>query len=303
MQTVLILALFSMLITIMSSFVMGAGSSTAQLSQQRIAETKAYFRNIELVVNEDLTPAQLEAAPASQTAAQVLQQNAVAQMAPGSWGNPLVDAWGTPLRIPSSFPRANIALANGVMAPITGFVLISAGPDRTFQTSLPVANTLASLQGVVPPTGSDDIVVTFTNEDSQRRQLAILQARLERIAAAMLRHYRLQLSDYRGTIETNYRTALQNNPGTPPPNWATLLTSDPNAPQFVDLRNTNARPELGVAEEFDVLEKLWPNDGRMEVGFIETNPDLRLSATLVLRHTSSQPWPFVDLRVPIRGGV
>jgi hypothetical protein len=302
MQAVFILAFFSMLMAIMSSFIMGAGSSTAQLSRQRIAETEAYFRNIELVVNEDLTPAQLEAAPATQTAVEVLQQSPIAQMAPGSWGNPLVDAWGTPMRIPQSFPRANIALANGVMAPITGFVLISAGPDRTFQTSLPAANTLASLQGVIPQVGSDDLVATFTNEDAQRRQLAMLQARLERIATAMLRNYRLKLSDYRGTIEANYRAALQSNPGTPPPNWAALLTSDPNAPRFVDIRNTNSRPELGVAEEFAVLEKLWPNNGRMEVGFIETNPDLRISATLVLRHTSSQPWPIVDLRVPIRGG-
>ena len=63
MQAALLLAFFSLLIGIMSSFVVGAGSSSGQLKEALINETRAYFDNIARVVNEDITPARLEAAP------------------------------------------------------------------------------------------------------------------------------------------------------------------------------------------------------------------------------------------------
>ncbi|MCA3244324.1 MAG: hypothetical protein INF43_03340 [Alphaproteobacteria bacterium] len=302
MQTILVLAVFSLFMGILSSLVLGSGSNSAQLNKALQKETAQYFRAVEQVVNSELTPNQLEVAPPSWTAEQILTQPALRQLAPGRWGDPMRDSWGSPIRANTRFLRQNIALSAQAVAPITGFILISAGPDRVFQTTLNSPTTLAALQGVVPPSGSDDIVVAFTDEDSQRVVLANLTTRLERIANAMLRDYQTKMTIYRGTIEANYRTTLQTNPAAAPPDWNTLLLTDPNAPRFADITDTTVRNDLGVTEEFAYLERLLPGNGRMEVTL--TSADLRQGATLQLVNFSASPspWSVVNLSIPLKGG-
>ncbi len=303
MPAVFFIALFSLVIALMMSFVVGSGSNVGQLNQQLAQETENYFKNLELVVNQDITPKQLELANDTATAEQILRQNALAQMAPGRWGNPLYDAWGNPLSMPVNFPRENVAISADARVPVTGIILISAGPDRIFQTNLPTGGGLSGLFGVVPPSGSDDIVTTFTDEEAQRQTLASLNSRLERIAKAMLRVYKIEFAKYRLAVEANYRNELLSNPSAPPPDWSSLIANDENAPQFVDIRDTEARKTLGVEEEFAFLERLLPNNGQMRVTFQESAPDLHLGATLLLTNASNaSPWPVVQLKIPLKGG-
>jgi hypothetical protein len=200
------------------------------------------------------------------------------------------------------FLRQNTALSSQAVAPVTGFIFISAGPDRIFQTTLISPSSLAALQGVVPPAGSDDIVLVFTDDDAQRSVLASLTARLERIANAMLRDYQRKMTVYRATIESNYRTALQTNPAASPPNWNTILLNDANAPRFADITNDSVRNALGVTEEFAYFERLLPGNGRFQVTM--NSPDLRQSATLGLINylASPSPWPVMNLSIPLKGG-
>lgn len=302
MQSILVLAVFSLLMGLLASFVANTGSSTAQLDKQLARETQDYFRAIEQVVNGELTPNQLEASPPAWTAEQVLNQPALRPLAPGRWGSPLLDSWGNPIAMNTKFLRQNIALSGQAVAPVTGFIFISAGPDRVFQTTLISPSSLPALQGVVPAAGSDDIVLAFTDDDAQRAVLANLTSRLERIANAMLRDYQSKMTVYRATIENNYRTALQTNPATPPPDWNTILVNDANAPRFADVNDPNIRNSLGVTEEFAYLERLLPGNGRFQVTL--SSPDLRQSATLGLINYSASPspWSGMNLSIPLKGG-
>jgi hypothetical protein len=308
MQAVIILAFFSLLIGIMSSFVVGAGSSTSQLQNALTQETLTYFEGIEKVINQEFTPNRFEAAPLGTSIQEILSQTAILQIAPGKWANPTYDAWGNSLRL--GMVRENIPLSGQAVAPVTGFLLLSAGPDRVFQTTVPTnLSSLAALQGIMVPAGSDDILATFTDEDAQRNTLSMLTMRLERIAGAMLRHYQIQMVEYRTKIENDYRNALVSNPATPPPDLTALLASDSNAPKFVNLSTDNPnrfedRKPLGVPEEFDVLERLLPSGGQLEVSIL-SGADLRFGATLVLRNPAGRlgsPWPTVNLTIPLKGG-
>ncbi len=313
MQIALMLALFSLLAGVMSSYVVTAVVSTPQLSKALASETLAYFRGVDRVVNREFTPNQLQAMPVNMTMQDFMNQSAIRQLAPGQWGNPMLDAWGRSLRVMRQPLRQTVALSREVSVPVTGFVFISAGADGVFQTELPSqqiagsTNTaglnLARLQSIVAPTGSDDLVFAFTDEEAQRETYAMVKARLERIATVMMKDYQTKINVFKAVHDEAYRVQLLTNPTAVAPDLTVLLLTDPNAPSFADVNTEAARRDLGVLEEFVALERMLPNNGRMRVELTSSN--LRLGATLTLSNfsTSPSPWPVVNLSIVLNGGI
>jgi hypothetical protein len=303
MQSILVFAFFSLLMGVISSFVIAVGGSSNQLKNTLVTETKQYFSSIEKVVKREYTTNQLQATPPGWTAAQLVSQTAIQQLAPGRWGNATYDAWGSPIRM--QLVRENLALSGQVVVPVTGILLVSAGPDRTFQVTNTSPSTLAALQGVVPPLGSDDVVLSFTDAEAQREVMNKLTNKLQRIADVMMRDYQVRVIAFRNDVETAYRQALLTNPTAVIPDFNDKVRNDPAAPQFADLADAQARQRLGVAEEFDYLERVVPQSGQLRVTTQLLNPsNPRDGVILGLSNNPANPspWGVVNLSVTLRGG-
>jgi hypothetical protein len=141
------------------------------------------------------------------------------------------------------------------MAPVTGFILLSSGPDQVSQTDVSGITTLAGMSGAVAPAGSDDIIYAFTDEMAQRKQMEVVQSRVGRIAAAALADYQKRMNDYRTTRLAAYQQKLA---AGQPADLNAMMSDDGSAPTFLSLSDATQRRQLGVDEDITQLEKTLP---------------------------------------------
>lgn len=283
MQAIIIMALFSLVLSIAGGIAIGSGPNTQQMVQMQVQQMQEYMRNVEIIMN-DITRNELEAAPSTVTdMVPYIQSNQnLMQLSSGRWADPALDAWGNPLK--GYVVRENRVLyVNGtdkIVAVVTGVVLASAGPDREFQTSIPTVTTIAALQGILPPVGSDDIVAVFTDEATQQDLWQGMMTRMRRIANAELNDYQLKLGTYKLALEEKYRQEIAETGAVTSPSLEVMLKTDPDAPQYADLNSTAGRLALGVDSDFSALERTWGNGGRMKVTST-SNADGTLTLQLV----------------------
>lgn len=292
MQAIFFITLFSLFLSIGTSIVIGSGSSSTQITQARIDETQAFFNSLQASINQ-ITRDNLQATTAAQVTdpANFIKTNEnLAQLASGRWTDPTLDPWGKAIQVLAA--RENRVLysngADQVIAPVTGFALISSGPDQVLQTAIPTNPTIASLQGILPPVGSDDIVSVFTDEPAQRQNWTYRQKHLQNIANAMMRHYQFQTKNYVDNYSANYLTQLQTRGVTTTPDITTLMLTDPNAPTYPDVNDISSRASLGVEEDFQALERVLPSGGSFRVEST-TNPDNSVTLRLTNGPTRT-PW-------------
>lgn len=290
MQAMLLIAVFSLFMSVAGSIVINSGAGTAQITQQRIDEMKTYFEAIEIVVS-DITRNnfQFGTSAADDVATLVRNTRELSQLSTGRWSDPMLDAWGSLITAVQAREFRALASGNGqIVAPVTAVALISPGPNKQLETVIPGTLTIASLQGVLPPSGSDDIVHVFNNESAQRQNWDKVQHHLSRIAAAELRFYQMQIFEYRNTLMTDYLALLRNSGGASVPDISVIMANDPDAPHFKDISSMAARYELGIDDDFSAIERNLQGGGRLEVQ-TTLNPDK--SATLTVRNSSSPtPW-------------
>lgn len=258
MQAILLITMFTLMLSVINGIITGSGSSTAELTAERIAQTKAYFKAIDAVVNQELTPNHWKANTVGTTnvAQFVRLVPSLKQLSPSRFTDKALDPWSNPIVgkiiTENRIIYADAATGARVMAPITGFLLVSMGPDRQLQTKLNVT-TLSGLLGAVPPAGSDDIAYTFTDEMAQRDQLKRLQGHVGRIAAAALQDYQLRLSTYRAARIASYQAQLA--AGGSIADLDDMMEDGANAPTFLPLSSAATRTALGVDEEFQRVEE------------------------------------------------
>lgn len=297
MQALLFMAIFSMFMSVATNIVVGSVGSTQQLTNQRRQETEEFFKNIGMVIN-NLTRNAFEAAPVNQTDPIALIENTqeLSQLGGGHWRGPTYDPWGS--QIIALMARENrVIYTNGidtVVAPVSAFALVSPGPNRALETELPGAASIASLQGILPPVGSDDIVSVFTNEAAQRENWAVVQHRVERIAAAEMRYYQVQAFQYRNQLMNQYLQQIKATGVLVPPDISQMMKDDPNAPQFLDLNRDAAgldsnRRKLGVDDDFNIIERTLTNGGRLKV-VTTTNPDKTITLKVINDPNNPTPW-------------
>jgi hypothetical protein len=258
MQAALLVAIFTLLFAVMASLVSNNPNSS-QLKANWIAQTKAYFKNIELVVNNKLTPSYWQANPGNiaTLADYIRNTNSLKQLSPSAFPDKALDPWGSVLQgaiLTRTMPEfVDASTGAKVLAPVTGFLLVSPGPDRTLQTTLPTitgTTTLAVLQGVTA--AGDDIVYTFTDEAAQIDQLKRIRAHLDRIAAAALQDYQQKLATYRAARVAAYQAQLSASGSVS--DLDTMMQDGSDAPTFADLSVAAQRVSLGVDEDFREIE-------------------------------------------------
>lgn len=283
MQAIIVVALFSLVLAIAGGIAIGSGPNTQQMTRMQVQQMQDYFHDVEVVMR-DITSNQLEAAPATvNDIVPYIQSNQnLMQLSSGRWADPALDAWGNPLK--GYVVRENRVLyTNGsdkVVAVVTGVVLASAGPDREFQTDVSAAGTIAALQGILPPVGSDDIVAVFTDESTQQETWQGMMTRLRRIANAELNDYQLKLASYKLALDDKRRQELADTGAITTPSLDVMLKTDPDAPKFADINVAANRLALGVDSDFSALERIWGNGGRMKV-VSTANADGTLTLQLV----------------------
>lgn len=258
MQAALLVAIFTLLFAVMASLVSNNPNSS-QLKANWIAQTKGYFKSIDLVVNNKITPTYWQANPNNITtvADYIRNTNSLTQLSPSAMTDKALDPWKSVIQgviLTRTMPEfADPTTGARVLAPVTGFLLVSPGPDRTLQTTIPTitaGTTLAVLQGVTA--AGDDIVYTFTDEAAQIDQLKRMRAHLDRIGAAALQDHQQQLATYRTARVAAYQAQLAASGSVS--NLDTMMEDGADAPPFADLTVAAQRVTLGVDEDFREIE-------------------------------------------------
>lgn len=269
MQTIFIISIFSLIMTVISAIISMGSSNTAQLTDQRIEETRQFFENISRVALNDITMEYMHGNPNGATTPESFIKNLseIKRLSSGRLTNPALDAWGQEIQgaVLTEYQSltASTDPENRVIVPVTGYLLVSGGPDRVIQTTITSPTNVAQIYSVVVPTNSvgvpqnDDIIYAFDNRTVQQQILESIKARMNRIGTAALKELQVRISDYRQTKLATYQQQVASGQQ----GDLTLLdiTNDTAAPKFLALDNSNQgkdnRRLLGVDEEFAMLER------------------------------------------------
>lgn len=297
MQTIMIIAIFSMVIAIMGSMISNGTSNSKQLVQDRVTETRQFFDSVAKVVRSEITPDYFEGNPngATTPADYIKGLQQLKLLSTGRMSDPSLDAWGRPIdgRIFTSYQSLTSSTdsRNKVLVPVTGFLFVSSGPDGILQTTIPTITNLSGIYGVVA--AGDDIVYSFDNRRAQEDMLKSIDARMQRIGTAALKELQSRVAPYRQAKLAAYQAQVANGKDV---SIDTLdITHDVNAPTFIDLGSTSQgldnRLKLGVDEEFTILEARTPTNKQMA---LTTEVPATLSDPLVIeiKNNANRPTPW-----------
>ncbi len=302
MQALFIIALFTFVITLMTSIMTSGSSNSAQLTDDRIAEVGRFFEAVAKVVKNDITQQYLHANPNGDTdpADYIRNIPVLAAMSSGLYGDAGVDAWGKDLQggIVTEYllVSASSDSENVVRIPVTAVAFVSGGPDGVIQTTIPSnPTTILQVRNILVPTNAqgvpqnDDIVYTFDNREDQMRQLQNLRTRMEHIGTAALKEYQYNVTQFRAQKVAEYQTAIQAGQAATPPDME--LTSYSNAPKMISLNTAANRYKLGVDEDFKILERTLASGGKMRVTAASpATASAPLMITLQNDATNPTPW-------------
>lgn len=291
MQALLLIAVFSLFMSIATNIVVGSGANTQQLTALRREETERFFRSVEMVIN-NYTRDNFDAPKTNDPLNILRNYQDIRQLASGHWADPAIDPWGSVVTgLVAREDRVLYTSSGGdsVIAPVTAIALISPGPNHQLETAVPQTATISALQGILPPVGSDDIALVFTNEAAQRENWSTVQHRLDRIAAAEMRYYQIQALEYRIKLMNDYLTQIKQTGALTAPDISQMMRDDPNAPQFLDLNADANRRLLGVDDDFALIERILTSGGRLQVKTF-TQPDKSLTLEVINNPAWPTPW-------------
>jgi hypothetical protein len=303
MFAIAVLAAFGLFMAIFMGYVANIQDNVQQLNLQRTAATQEYMRDIERVVKNDITPLQLHANPSNLATVEsyINGTPSLAQLSNGRGTRPATDAWNRPLsglimtQNRQLFTDISGTMNASLVAPVTGILLVSPGPDGVSQTSLAGITTLLQLQGVTPgrqPGGaslpSDDIVNSFTDEEAQLKAIEQVRDRLSRIASASLRNFEQRLNRQRAQALGSISNTLALVSTTS----VNQLISVTTAGVFFNTLNDSAsRQSIGVNEDFDSIERVIPpSNTQMLVSTSLANGNKQLIIRLVNNNLAPSPW-------------
>jgi hypothetical protein len=312
MPALIFLLLFSMAMAVVTGIIVGGGSNTAQLIQNQIEETRSFMEGVKTVVQQDQTPSYLRATPKTLADDQNIEDffmntPSIRQLAMGKWGDPRLDSWGNPMRlymVTQNMPLLSNA-NNQVLVPVTGFAMVSSGPNRVFETpsiTTPVAN-LSALYALLPPTGSDDIALSFTDQQAQENNFDQLNQSLKQIGSRVMRQYQVEYKMKVAQVVSNMiiTTTLQSLDNLQINEQVNLLS---DAPRLPNIKDTTVSKNLGIEENIAFLEQEWPLPPGSNP-LIDSRGKLLVSSTIdatgaiTIRLTNDpikpSPWPIVSM--------
>lgn len=218
MQAVYFIALFGLVFAVISSFTVGISANTMQVKESKIEEVQRNFDNLEFAITnvylKERTNLQDDIPSlASAGAVTTLGQDDLNIFLPymRTSGTDLVmDPWRTPITY-YAFQNPVVFCSDTspdndydcwVEAPVVYFVMVSAGPNRQFESGpegnpggMPNADPIDMLSYRNPPE-SDDIVKVFSTESAMRNHYNNMVAVEDRVASLMLKSYRDQAGSF-----------------------------------------------------------------------------------------------------------
>lgn len=302
MQAMFIFSLFMFVMTLMAAIVTSGSTGSATLTDQRIADTRRFYEAVATVVKNDITQQYLTANPNNDKTAPAYIRNlpAAAAMSSGLYGDVGVDAWGNALRgaVVTEYQMLSSPSDpdSSISVPVTAVAFVSSGPDGTLQTAVPAnPTTILAVRNIVAPTDakglptSDDIVYTFDNRENQMRVMQTLQAHMERIGTAALKEYQGRVATFRAALVAKYQADVAAGKAVAPPSMD-LADHGSAAPKMLSLSSAANRRQLGVDEDFSMLERTLPDGSKMLMTTVApANPDDPLVMTLT-NGTKKTPW-------------
>lgn len=297
MPALVIFVLFTTMLSLVGALAINSGVSSAQLSAQRTEETQQFMRNVRAVVLNELTANQLRAASAAVTDGATFLQNtpAIRQLAAGIWADPARDAWGRAMRV--YLVVENMALTGQVTVPVTGVGMVSAGSNGIYETAAVTPTTLTGLMGVLPPVGSDDIVLTFNDLAAQQHTFEKIDQSMRAIGSRVMRQYQMQYKDYLRTMSASMTTTISGTPTLDSLQMEQTIRSDANSAKFIVISDTTNARALGIEDDLNYVQQAWPSpqaDGSTITGgnFVADSVlNADNSLTLRLRNgTRPTPW-------------
>ncbi len=205
MQAVFVFALFGMFFTVVSGLVAGSSVASMQLMEEQIADTQAYFRRVEQLVNNYQVMQDVRLPDVSANPENLLDWPAVARGANWPWGPRTQDPWGRDIFVHFVYEDHIVAagMAGIVVQPQASAILLaSPGPDRTYHPTLQAAlggltsaNTINQVMNIEAVGNTDDMVYTFNTRQALEKRWEGIAQELDKLATKTEQQYRTSLSD------------------------------------------------------------------------------------------------------------
>lgn len=208
MQSIGLLAIFGFMYGVVALFIASISQSSMLHKALNEEKTHEIFREIEFVVNDRIL---LDSATFEDHAAgfNIATMLSVQNVFPQTMGRTLqeitYDPWGSEVQV--RFADSTYAVSGSAVAPISAIALLSPGPDRVFQTTVPpqsAALTFRDVQRIEAATGSDDIVHTFTTLSAMKRAWNQLDSVIEKAQGLAIYNYQQQMDEFQPTIDQYY---------------------------------------------------------------------------------------------------
>lgn len=211
MQAVFFIALFGLVMALISTFTVGISANSMQVKENRLTQLQRNFDNLEFAINsvflKEHTTLQ-DSIPSLSAGIITLSPNDLSIFLPymrTNLADLVADPWRQPIRY---YAYQNpVVLCNDtnpsndydcwVEAPVVYFVMVSAGPDRQFESGpdgqggAPAADPIAFLS-YAKPADSDDIIKVFSTESAMRQHYNNMTAVENQVEALILKSYRDQ---------------------------------------------------------------------------------------------------------------
>lgn len=235
MQAIFILGMFGVFYTALAVLIAMVSTSSMKLKAERVDMVEAYFQDVEEAINEgylsqnvDFTGVGLNTASAS---GERLDMSAIESdkrmdnlIAPYvSWRPEEIqkDPWGTPYyyraitQVTPIFASKDDATGHvgSVSAPLVAFMLVSAGPDRSFadyDDREDVSSFPTSYDGIKRYTSpendayADNIVHVFTTMEPMNKSWNYAKSLHDKTMNIIADHYKRQYEAFVDTISTEY---------------------------------------------------------------------------------------------------
>lgn len=200
MQALFLFVLFGLFFAVVQGLISGGAQSAIQLKLAQEQGTEAFFRDIEDLMNDQIIPQNLRVPNLGNDISAYLDLDAVREGVNWNYSNSTTeDPWQVPFTgfvVHQRVPVRAQTDGGQVHLPITGFLLVSAGPDRFIDPALQARinaltplSEIRDLLNVGTISGSDDIVYTFSTYTALEDRWQEVETRVSEILQSVSRQY------------------------------------------------------------------------------------------------------------------
>ncbi len=224
MQAFFFFASFMMVVSTVIGIISGVSLSSMKMIERQTTDMHRFFKDVAFMVQEHTVMQYVRVPDHSSNPSGYLQEDNILRGVNWVWGETTNDPWGNPIIVHvvyKDFPIITPVAANdnSVVNPqASGFLLVSAGPDRkiddALQAKLDTINTgsgINDLMNVEAIQGTDDIVYAFNTKRALERRWEMVEWNLNKLAETALSKYQQEYADkeFEKTMEDFYGELLE----------------------------------------------------------------------------------------------